>query len=863
MQRTGAVSLPDVDLGPLKKSWDWVNRQLGTGANLDKNQRVTADNIRTNMGQQELHAIRTESALKPFRETMEKWTPAAKAQWVDQIEAGQPSPDPKLQPAADLNASLNEQNIKEGKQYGLNTTKWDGDWIGRLATFPDEAEHNSTRSTIAGRQNFLKGRSFDTFSDFKNFVESHGGRLMYDNPMDMLLAKQMEVRRSIDARKAMYGEEDRKMLKWVPDGEAPPANFDARLDDRLAKQERPVIAPKQLVARLAQMPHFDGRKFIDSPEWQNNAQMLRPGDTMPDGYAYTGETKRGQYAADPNVAGLFNNLISGGLTKDLPILKQIIGVKRAATAINLALPTVHATLESFGNVAQSFGRAIDNAAHGEWDLAAKNAARMNPGVAGRFGRAIREQATDPSAHPELEPLVQTSVEGGNKFNIKSVLNKTSFQKAADAWKEADGVGAALNLVKAVHNTVQSPVFEHFIPDLRAAGKAAAAETALRRGLSGEELRTHMAKAQDDIDNVLGTVIRTHQFQNKVITDVMDAVMLAPKFVEGTFRFAGATARDTALALRDVAQGKSPKLTPAMYTAVGGVLSHAIGAALTQMVYTKMTTGKSVLPSSPQDYFAPQTGRVDAEGRPQRLSLLSPFSALFSFARNAPGAAGSRVASLWRSGYHAIENQDEHGVQVRNPDDSGGKQAFDTAKYMVKENAPIQLQNFLKPSHPGQPATWDTRVGEAVGLRYSNPSTSDAEKAAFDVLADHRDVGGKTQEQADRSAMVAQFANDLRHRAPDAATNIRKAVREGKLTIADTSLIRKRAEEPSGLIGLVRDSNIRPDELMERVWPKATDDEKRQIQWAVRGRVGRSESLSPDQKRAYLQQIMRDVRPPSP
>lgn len=863
--RQGAVALPDVDLGPLKKSWDSINRFMGTGANLSEGERDTALNLRTSLGEQDLHRIRTESALKPFRDPMDKWSPDAKAQWVDQVEAGGTSPDPKMQPAADLNKALNDQNIKEGAKYGINTKQWEGDYVGRLAVFPEEAGHNGSRSTIAGPQNFLKGRTFDTFSEFKNYVEGQGGKLMYDNPIDMLLAKQMEIRRSIEARKAMYGEEDSGQLKWAPDdrsGPPLPEDMTAKLDDRLATQERPEIAPKDMVARLAGMQHFDAQNFMDTPEWKSKAQTLRPGDALPSDYTYTGQRKPGQYRATENVAGLFNNMIGGGLTKHVPVLDSIIDLKRKATGLNLGLSAVHGALESVGNAVTSIGRAMDNAVHGEFDLAGKNLMRANPVSAARFGSKVREQAMDPNAHPQLEPLVKASTEGGNRFDVKSVLNKDGYQKASDAWAEGRGAAAATNLIGAVWKSIHAPLFEHLIPNLRASAKAAAAETALNRGLSGPELRRELGLHQDNIDNMMGSVIRSHQFQNKILTDVQDLVFTAPKFMEGTMRFAGATVRDTAAALRDVAQGKAPKITPAMYTAVAGVMTHAIGAALTQMAWTKATTGKAVMPTSLQDYFRPQTGRTNEAGRPERVSMISPFSALFRLAGYGPaGTLAGGVSPLWKSLYNANRNQDEQGVQVRNPNDTGAKQTADTLKYVAKSNAPFAIQSLMQSEKPGQSHTLDAKIGGFLGMKFSHPVTSQAEQAAYDVLNDPAHRGGKvkTQDEADKSYLISKMANEVKARNADVGQTIRQAVRDGKLTRSDVDTIQKRAKEPSALMGLVKDNNIRIDDLMERVWPKATDAEKTQIKFAVMGRIGRSDTLSNDQKKMYINKVKADLR----
>lgn len=873
-RNAGAVAVPESaeklferDIRPavaktasnVKSTWDSVNRALGTGLNLKPEDYDTALNLRTSQGRQDLDRTRTEEALKPSRDLLEKMTPAQKTQWVDQVEAIGTSPDKATQPAADLMNKLNKTNIAEGEKYGLNTSKWDENYLGRLFEFPGEAGGTGSRTSIAGPQSFLKGRTFDTYSDALKFVESQGGKPKYDNPLDMALAKQTEIRRSIEARKSLYGEEDKGQVKWVENGTPTPEGMEAKLDDRLAKQDRDVIAPKWVFKKLADMQHLDAQKYMESPEWETQTKTLRPGDDVPEGMVKTGQTKPGQYAANENVAGLFNNLISQGVTKAIPVWDQAVQMKRGVVAANLGLSAVHAVLESVGNAVQSVGRALANVGGGEFDLAAKNLARANPVGQARFGSKIREQAANPAAHPELEPLVQTSQLGGNKFALKSVLDKTDFQKAKEEWAAGNKLGAVPRILKGLYNKMQAPLFDHFIPALRAGAKAAEAESALRRGLTGDELQRHMGRSQEDIDNILGTVIRTNQFQNKLVTDVQDLIFTAPKFTEGTLRFAGASVRDSLAAFKAVAGGKTPVMTPAMYTALAGLMTHVFGATLFQMAYTKATTGVAQRPHALQDYISPRTGRKDDKGHDERISLMSPFSALFSFAKGKGQALTSRIAPIWHAGYNAIQNVDERGVEIRSRTDSPGQQALDTAKYVGKHALPFSVQNIMEGQKPGGSKTLDAKVGAVLGARFGHTPSSKAEQEILDIAAENRRSAPETKQAAARGEKMRGLEEEVREKQPGARQDVVKAARAGDINPTDVATVYKRVAAKPGLRDLIQRDSTSARDLMERVWPKMTPEEQRQNQWMIRGKVGKTETMTPVEKRKWFQQISQDVR----
>lgn len=874
--RKGMVSLPESkfaerDVQPAlasaadaaKKSWGAVNRFLGTGASWSIKDRDSANHISASLAEHDRSMAQVEHELAPHREAMQNWSDKSKAQWVDAVEGSGISPDPKHQAAADFNNQLNEQNIKEGKLYGLNTKKWEGDYIGRLAEFPESKEGAGTgRSTIAGPQNFLKGRVFDTFSEFKKFVEDHGGKLKYDNPMDMLLAKQTEIQRSITARKTMYTEDNHGQLKWVPNGEASPEGFDTKLKDPLAQQERRQILPKEMVARLAQMDHFAAKNFLEGPQVQKAAQYLRPGTDLPKDWSYSGEKQTGTYHANDNVADIFNNLISPGLKKNVPILHQASSIMGTAAKTVLSMSPVHYAIESYRNARLALGRSME-AAFGAKDLglAAKNLyLGANPLAARKLGMQAIEQYKNPGAHPELEHLIQGSIEGGAKFKMHSVLDQNHFADMKKEWAEGNHTGAGLRLLNGIQGKMHDVLFKQYVAPLKAAADVMAASNAEAKGLTGEAKQRYMSLAHDTVENALGMVQGDRQFKNRLVSDSQNLLFLAPGFKEGVVRGVGAAVRDTTQqAHQGVTQKTWKALTPAQYQAAAAVTMHATLAALTQIAYTAATTGKPIMPTA-SDLLKPRTGRKDDQGREERLTLPTDLNVAAGLASKPGQSIKNSLNPVYGAIGNDVSNVDENNVEIRHKGDSFLKQMRDSVVYAGEKLSPLSARTFAQQvtgsERPGQPHTLDTRLGEYAGVHTSYTASSDAEQEARQALFEKGRANPMTQEQYDRQQERGKIREEFTGKNPQASSDLASDLKSGKLAQSDRVALMKQQKEPGGLPGELK--KMQAEQIMDRVWPKMTADEKQKNQWLVRGMVGRSTTLTGAQKQQLWGTIKKDV-----
>lgn len=794
-----------------------VNRLLGTGIE-DEPAKAASKELRARMGSQDLDRVRTEEAFRPAREKMQVADDATKTQFVDDLESGKSFNDPDLQKLADTNRSLNQGSETRAKALGIDTSKWDSDWAGRMAEFPQDQTPGG-KSSIGGSEQYLKPQTYDTYSEFKKAVEDAGGKMRYDNPVDTLLAKQAEVNQSLHAREMLQGGLDSGTVEKLAAGDPIPPGK-AVLSDRLA------------------------RKMVSNQMWvdpDTGKPAMRPAPRL---------------IADKGYADKLNQFIEPGVGRTLPIWDKIVQMKRASVASNFALSAWHVPVETMGNAYMAVGQALDNALHGEFDLAGKNLKRALPQEQYRFGRAIRDQAKNAASDPALQPIVDAGAKAGQRFGGRSILNPTAWEHAQKAFDEGDPISGTARVLQATGQEISKPIMEKFVPNMKAGAMGMYAETLLRRGLTGDALHEALLKAGDNVDNVLGQVVRENQFQHKVVSDLLDGVFSAPKFTEGALRYGGSLARDTAQAFSDTVHGKRPTLTPAMFTAAGyAVTTAALGSAI-QAAYTTATTGKPILPSSLKDMFYPRTGRKNADGTAERISLPDPMSFFKSAITEGPGKAiGNRVAPLWRSMMDVVNNSNYRNVQVR--EGSAANQIEQSAKHIGKALIPFSAQNAVERNPAQAGKTFDIRALGLAGVRTAPSSVTHS--AAENLLYSMTPQEPRTQEQASRADIRNQLSNEVRNRTPGVGTDMRNSLLNQSITPADASKIIKGAGKPTEFIDRLRASNIGPDDMM-KVWGAATDDEKKQIAWVVRARVAQAKTITPANRNTYLKQITEDLRP---
>lgn len=865
----GSVTLPDSHpfkqaADNLKGAWETGNTQLGTGLGLNDTQKTTKLDIVQSTGELARQNAVLEKAMQPSRRVFEKdnitTDNAAGAQWIDHAEATGQSlhPDPKIQEMLDFRNALNADSIKRATKLGLTsdiigpdghtTSKWSSDYIGRLFKFPQTEDTTTSamggKKSLQGPGTFRIARDYDTYSEALAAAKAQGGKPLFENPADMILAKDVEVSRFIKAKELLRAKEDQNVMPWVADDQPKPKTLQA-IKDRSGQDTRDLIMPKWQVGKFAGMQSFEGNSYLDEQRKAGRAIPLRSGDPVPDGYARTGRKVNGTMYADPTTAHLFDSQISVAPPKSA--VQYASAMANTISGIQYMGGISHAGLVLTGAVGQGTGLAIDNALHGEFKFAAKNAQRiLDP----RFAMKVKEQLSDPTAHPELEDIAQRVAMANPDVYKRSVLaTHHTFEQAKIKWDAGNPGGAALDAIQATAGMIHDQYLKPLVQIAKIGNLAARAETDIARGKPAEEGRATMTQARATGDNVMGFANSKPYFQNETYRAVRNLVMSAGQYAEGAPRVALGTLGDTVQQLAKVFKGdKTIAMTPRMQAVIGAFASTAAASALTQIAATKLNTGSAVMPTG-MDWLHPRTGNKDAKDNDERITMPGLAASLEELVTKPAAYAYNRLSPVIRGATESIENKDFANRQIYNGTDNTAEKVGAGLLHTGAEVLPRAIGGNTQ----GDPA--QQVLSRGLGVRFSHPIASDAESTALSLIRERS--GTPSDTEASKEALINKLADSVRQHSPTSASDINDAMKNGSLAFKDRLSIMKRANETGGLVGSIKSDKLEPEDVMT-IWSKATSDEKKAIQFAVRKRISGSD-MPQDWKSVHIKQINQDMQ----
>lgn len=786
--------------GRLRETVKNLSDFFGAGVADTEEQASTKGEVRSMTGDMDRRKAAWNDQLMPARNDAEKMPQGQRDSLVDDLGSGKSLPTPALQKASDSIKRAQESLKVRAAAIGEDVSGWTDDHIGRLFVDKETGKLGGQRS-IAGPEGYRKApQKYDTFAEAKAAADKLGLKPLYDNPVEMAFAKIAEADHSISAR-----------------------------------------------------------ELVDQKVKSGDISEIKAGQKIPDGYGYLDDklARRGanRLVAPEAVADTFNQMIAQGLKPGLPILDSIIKLKQATAAMNFSLSAWHIPTVTTRNLGMQIGLAMNNLFHGEFDLAGMNLRRALPHAAANFGGEVRAAAEKIGQAGPLEPLIQAANEAGHGFGGRNMLQPTAWEKMVRAYKAGDVISAGGHFIKSIGEALTGPIMDKFVPNVKASYVAAQAETAIRRGLKGDDLHSYMLKAVDNANNVLGRVIRSNQFQHQVVQDLMDGLFSAPKFAEGDIRWGSATVRDTLNGIRDLATGKKPTLTPAMQTAIGHTIAVATAGAATQLAWTYATTGKMAYPKELRDFFMPKTGRQNDDGSDERIMLPTGFSLFTSLATEGPTkTVENRIAPIFRAMYDVATNSDYRNRQVYDPNAGAGTRIKQGVTHVAKSALPFSVQSMVERPNTGEQTADITAAGFA-GIRKASPrlSESDAEALAHKYSFENVPPRVRTPEESDRYDLKRKIESGLRKHDPKVNQQINDAVRSKQLTREDVADARKRSTEETGLVGLMKHGNLTVDQSLE-VWDKATPEERKSIRWIVRGKIGRDDRHTEEEKQAFFKRV---------
>jgi hypothetical protein len=270
------------------------------------------------------------------------------------------------------------------------------------------------------------------------------------------------------------------------------------------------------------------------------------------------------------------------------------------------------------------------------------------------------------------------------------------------------------------------------------------------------------------------------------------------------------------------------------------------------------------PETLQDYMFPRTGRLDKDGREERLALPTYMKDLAADAKALQTSATERsLAPIGGQFAHRLNpyvaavgdmlnNKDYYGVEIRHPDDPLSKQMAELSQFAAKQFTPFSVSGTMKLAEDQAPIA--QLVLPFIGVVPAKKALlmSPAETLAADITRDSMDVGGRTREQFNHSQVLKSIVQDIRRNGEQGLV-LPKSVAAGQVRPDDVTTITSMLNTTPLQYQVGRMS---PENAM-RVWRLANAAERQQLGDRVAAKVANSKVLDPAKQSAYLQELVKD------
>lgn len=768
----------------------------------------TAQVFREEFNKANNNQLAVQDKFEEARRGFDKMAPDEQLQFQRDVRNNQPQRNPELQKIAD--EMYKDANEGRQKLVGLGNEAakaWDDHHFSMLwKKDTDAAAALSTKinrpGKIEGQASFLKKR---TLADFDEGL-AKGLVPKYDNPVEMFLATRAERSKFIAGFQGM---------------------------DRLVKSGSiHRIDPKNIPAGWGETPN--GTKSI--------LNTLIPGEGVP--------------VAPDEVNRILKNIVTPSAIGNNPVYRMLQDANNTLTQSMLSLSGFHIRKVTQELVNLQAARALDLVGTGQTGEARK---AMNPlGLLASPFKAINNGAdiqkmmlgTKMAQTPEQQRVVDTMK---TTFAAKAdPAYETQFRRKLQKAIDQGGVqglvrAGAYSPLAANEKIMQDGVFGYVQHAKLHLGSEMIGDY-LRKNpnASPTELNKEAAKVSDHLDNVLGLMNRDNLFWNRTARDLATLSTLSVGWNYGSGRALAGGLVDLGKGLGGLAKGKS--MAGVDTKRISYLATTAAMTALSGAVITYLATGKP--PQRLRDYIFPPNGAKDREGHDIRINTGFYTTDYYDFMHDPINTLKAKGSPLLHAASDIATNKDFKGGQIKDTDDPWYKQAGEISKYLIKSGMPLSIAQYQQLKDEGVQHA-GTNVAGLLGFKTAPKalSESDAEIKAHELLQKRSSAAGKTPAEQAKGSSMRQMENELRDKNPQAMNHLQQMIKDQKLSPKDVPTIQKRAKEPTGLKGLLGNSEFRPDDLM-KIWDKMTPDERRDNQWSLRARIGRSTMLPADKQAAF-------------
>jgi hypothetical protein len=767
-----------------------------------------------------------EQVFRQYADAMARWEKRPVQDGRDFIlreQRGQKQPNAADQSVADnLQAEFAKRRTQIEKLPRGSFDHWRENYFPQMWERPNQVAQFVKQRILGGKRplqgpaSFKKSRVFD---DLQAGIDA-GFKPLTNNPVAMGLLKLHELDRYIMAHEILGQSVKEGLAKFVRFGERPPDGW-TRVNDSMFRVLQPSEEAKGMVLR-------------------------------------------GEYYMPADAARVLNNYLSPGLRGNTAY--DIF--RKAGNTLNqaqLGISAFHLGFTSLDASVSDMALAIERASRGEVIRSLKPAARSLTVLGSpintilRGNKLLKEYLT-PGRYAEMGKLADAVAQAGGRVHMDPFYKNSAIESFWRAFQSHEYGRSLLRAFPAAIEYAAKPIMEVIVPRQKLGVFANLAEDVLRRadkeGWSRERRRLELNRAWDSVDNRMGQLVYDNLFWNRAVKDLGLVSVRSLGWNLGTIREVGGGGVDFAKQLGRLSTGERAQVTHRM----AYVMALPIVVGFTGAMIHYLSTGKR--PESPTDYFFPQTGRLDADGNPERLSLPSYVKDIVHYTKDPQRAVTNKLHPLLSMLAEMLQNRDFYGVEIRHSDDPLVRQAGQLAAHAAKQFSPLSYRNLSQRARVQgregvkgalreaiSPAGLESFIGITPAPRYI--SRTPAEQQAIELNERRRPRGTRTSTEFELSQRRTYLRGELAagRMTPE---QFAQHVRSGELTPKEAGALLKQSHEAP----IVRYTRSLPLTDFLDVWDRADERERAQLRPLLITKRHLIANLPPVERRGMLDRINR-------
>lgn len=691
--------------------------------------REALDSIMKMKGQQDKTEFELEAKLSNVEKAFDKMSQADSVAFIDNIKTGNPQATPALQAIADMMRKVEDQYWAEAKQFKPSLAYKDDHYRVLWKVIPGSAQAQAKggfkglyRKPLQGTRGFAKE---STLADMSEGLAKGGVPYSY-NPMTMWRNSIMDMQKFITANRMWAEMKKMGYVKFVKAGGQFPSDY-VRLNDAIAK------------------------KYFPTDE---------------------GMVQAGEYFVEPNTARILNNYLGTDWLRNSAVGGSLLKLKNMSTALELSLSPFHASYVSIAAMANSMSvglqKVLNQGIYGNPKafLSGLSNIVLSPTAPINYAKAgtdMIKMVSDENflnsrpgqdfikAFPQAKQLLEDLFTGGGKLAIHQDYKINSLQAFKEGIKNKEPWAVTISALPAANEMIMKPLFEVYIPRLKiGAFLHEYSNEIVQRSAdlqSGKITRAQLARQTwTSIENRFGEMNFDNLFWDRTFKTAMQMAFRSVTWKVGALsNIVGFGPEQIAQWKRDLEEGRGPTIHRNFSYLFG------IGILLTLFSSLIMKTYLKQWPSSLKDLVAP---RYDKDGN--RIMLNTHAKDWIHIAHSPGKFLQSSMSGIIGRFFDVVKNKDFWDTDIANPDDPEWKKLIEQGSYLVGQ--PFSFSNYKRLSDLATPGA--LKGLNIAGITQPAPayvSDSSALQMAKEIRASHFEVGGRTQEQSNKSLVSYKLA----------------------------------------------------------------------------------------------------------